>query len=297
MTDAPFTAALLKSADAVESPLRRALRRLMRRRGAIFGLVIIVLFLAIAIFAPLLTPYDPIIQSWTAVRKPPSALHWFGTDDLGRDILVRVFYGARASLMAGVISVGIALAIGVPLGLAAGTLGGFFDALIGRLTDAMLACPFLILAIALAAFLGPSLGNAMIAIGVTTTPIFIRLTRGQVMAVKVEEYVEAARAIGNPRWRIALFHILPNILPALLVQATLSIAAAIIAEASLSFLGLGQQPPDPSWGSMLNSAQRFLINAPWMAVWPGLAIFLTVLSFNLVGDTLRALTDPRQGAL
>jgi peptide/nickel transport system permease protein len=294
MTDAPFTAALLKSADAVESPLRRALRRLMRRRGAIFGLVIIVLFLAIAIFAPLLTPYDPIIQSWTAVRKPPSALHWFGTDDLGRDILVRVFYGARASLMAGVISVGIALAIGVPLGLAAGTLGGFFDALIGRLTDAMLACPFLILAIALAAFLGPSLGNAMIAIGVTTTPIFIRLTRGQVMAVKVEEYVEAARAIGNPRWRIALFHILPNILPALLVQATLSIAAAIIAEASLSFLGLGQQPPDPSWGSMLNSAQRFLINAPWMAVWPGLAIFLTVLSFNLVGDGLRDALNPRE---
>lgn len=294
MTDAPFTAALLKSADAIESPLRRALRRLMRRRGAIFGLVIIVLFLAIAIFAPLLTSYDPIIQSWTAVRKPPSALHWFGTDDLGRDILVRVFYGARASLMAGVISVGIALAIGVPLGLAAGTLGGFFDALIGRLTDAMLACPFLILAIALAAFLGPSLGNAMIAIGVTTTPIFIRLTRGQVMAVKVEEYVEAARAIGNPRWRIALFHILPNILPALLVQATLSIAAAIIAEASLSFLGLGQQPPDPSWGSMLNSAQRFLINAPWMAVWPGLAIFLTVLSFNLVGDGLRDALNPRE---
>ena len=294
MTDAPFTAALLKNADAVESPLRRALRRLMRRKGAIFGLVIIVLFLAIAIFAPLLTPYDPIVQSWTAVRKPPSALHWFGTDDLGRDILVRVFYGARASLMAGVISVGIALAIGVPLGLAAGTLGGFFDALIGRLTDAMLACPFLILAIALAAFLGPSLGNAMIAIGVTTTPIFIRLTRGQVMAVKVEEYVEAARAIGNPRWRIALFHILPNILPALLVQATLSIAAAIIAEASLSFLGLGQQPPDPSWGSMLNSAQRFLINAPWMAVWPGLAIFLTVLSFNLVGDGLRDALNPRE---
>jgi peptide/nickel transport system permease protein len=294
MTDAPFTAALLKSADAVESPLRRALRRLMRRKGAIFGLAIIVLFLAIAILAPLLTPYDPIVQSWTAVRKPPSALHWFGTDDLGRDILVRVFYGARASLMAGVISVGIALAIGVPLGLAAGTLGGFFDALIGRLTDAMLACPFLILAIALAAFLGPSLGNAMIAIGVTTTPIFVRLTRGQVLAVKVEEYVEAARAIGNPRWRIALFHILPNILPALLVQATLSIAAAIIAEASLSFLGLGQQPPDPSWGSMLNSAQRFLINAPWMAVWPGLAIFLSVLSFNLVGDGLRDALNPRE---
>jgi peptide/nickel transport system permease protein len=248
----------------------------------------------LAVLAPLLSPYDPVAQSWTLVRHPPSAAHWFGTDDLGRDILVRVIYGTRASLLAGVISVGIALSIGVPLGLAAGYLGGFLDALIGRMTDAMLACPFLILAIALAAFLGPSLGNAMIAIGVTTTPIIVRLTRGQVLAVKMEDYVEAARAIGNPRWRIVFVHILPNIMPALLVQATLSIAAAIIAEAALSFLGLGQQPPEPSWGSMLNSAQRFLVNAPWMAVWPGLAIFLTVLSFNLVGDGLRDALDPRE---
>jgi peptide/nickel transport system permease protein len=181
----------------------------------------------------------------------------------------------------------------VPFGLLSGYRGGFIDGLISRITDAMLACPFLILAIALAAFLGPSLSNAMIAIGVTTTPIFVRLTRGQVMGVKVEDYVEAAHAMGNPRWRIALFHILPNILPALLVQATLSIAAAIIAEAALSFLGLGQQPPEPSWGSMLNAAQRFLSNAPWMAIWPGLGIFLVVLSFNLIGDGLRDALDPR----
>src|SRR6185437_4950402 len=174
----------------------------------------------------------------------------------GRDTLVRVIYGARASLLAGVISVGIALSIGVPLGLAAGYLGGFLDALIGRMTDAMLACPFLILAIALAAFLGPSLGNAMIAIGVTATPIFVRLTRGQVLAVKLEDYVEAARAIGNSRLRIALRHVLPNIVAPLIVQATLAIAAAVIAEASLSFLGLGQQPPAPSWGSMLNTAKN-----------------------------------------
>lgn len=294
MADTAFNATLLKTDEAVETPVRRAVRRLFRRKGAIVGLAIILLFLAVAVFAPLLSPYDPIVQSWTSVRKAPSALHWFGTDDVGRDILVRVMFGARASLMAGVISVGIALTIGVPLGLTAGYLGGFTDALISRITDAMLACPFLILAIALAAFLGPSLGNAMIAIGVTTTPIFVRLTRGQVMAVKYEEYVEAARAVGNPRWRIALVHILPNILPALLVQATLSIAAAIIAEAALSFLGLGQQPPAPSWGSMLNSAQRFLVNEPWMAVWPGLAIFLTVLSFNLVGDGLRDALDPRE---
>ncbi len=165
-------------------------------------------------------------------------------------------------------------------GSLSGYRGGFLDALISRITDAMLACPFLILAIALAAFLGPSLGNAMIAIGISATPIFVRLTRGQTMNVKVEDYVEAARAMGNPPWRIALVHILPNIMPALLVQATLSIAAAIIAEAALSFLGLGQQPPAPSWGSMLNAAQRFLTNAPWMALWPGLGIFLVVLSLQ-----------------
>ena len=280
--------------DAVESPARRALRRLWRRKGAVVGLVVVALFVAIAIFAPLISPYDPAAQSWTAVRKAPSWAHWFGTDDVGRDVLARVIFGARASLLAGVISVSIALAVGVPLGLISGYLGGWVDALLSRITDAMLAVPFLILAIALAAFLGPSLGNAMIAIGVTTTPIFVRLTRGQVMAVKVEDYVEAARAIGNPRWRIAFFHILPNILPALLVQATLSIAAAIIAEAALSFLGLGQQPPAPSWGSMLNSAQRFLTTASWMAIWPGLAIFLTVLSFNLVGDGLRDALDPKE---
>jgi len=180
----------------------------------------------------------------------------------------------------------------VPLGLIAGYLGGWIDGLISRMTDAMLSCPFLILAIALAAFLGPSLGNAMIAIGVTTTPIFVRLTRGQVMAVKVEDYVEAARAIGNPRWRIALFTFCEYFAACCAGHAL--DAAAIIAEAALSFLGLGQQPPAPSWGSMLNSAQRFLTNAPWMAIWPGLAIFLTVLSFNLIGDGLRDALDPKE---
>jgi peptide/nickel transport system permease protein len=257
------------------------------------GLGVVTLVILAAIFAPLLAPYDPIQQSWSAVRKAPSAAYWLGTDEAGRDLLSRIIFGARASLSAGVISVAIAIGVGVPLGLLAGYTGGLVDGLISRLTDAMLAVPFLILAIALAAFLGPSLGNAMIAIGVTATPIFVRLTRGQVLAVKGEDYVEAARAVGNPHWRIALRHILPNVLPALLVQATLTVATAIIAEASLSFLGLGQQPPAPSWGSMLNSAQRFLVNAPWMAVWPGLAIFLTVLSFNLLGDGLRDALDPR----
>ena len=295
MTDAAFNTTLLKTdGETVETPFHRMLRRLFRRKGAIVGLAIIVLFLALALFAPLLTPYDPITQSWTSVRKATFRLALVRHRRCRpRYPLARDLWRARLA-HGGVISVAIALSIGVPLGLMAGYLGGFIDSLISRFTDAMLACPFLILAIALAAFLGPSLGNAMIAIGVTTTPIFVRLTRGQVMAVKVEEYVEAARAVGNPRWRIALVHILPNIMPALLVQATLSIAAAIIAEAALSFLGLGQQPPAPSWGSMLNSAQRFLVNAPWMAVWPGLAIFLTVLSFNLVGDGLRDALDPRE---
>ena len=294
MTDAALrSVASAELSDDLESPSRRALRRLLRRKGAVAGFAVIAVFVVLALFAPLIAPYDPIATSWTLVRKPPSALHWFGTDELGRDVLARVIYGARASLLAGAIAVTIALGVGVPLGLLAGYRGGVIDALISRITDAMLACPFLILAIALAAFLGPSLGNAMIAIGVTTTPIFVRLTRGQTMSVKTDDYVEAARAMGNPRWRIALVHIVPNIMPALLVQATLSIAAAIIAEAALSFLGLGQQPPSPSWGSMLNAAQRFLTNAPWMAVWPGLAIFLVVLSLNLVGDGLRDALDPR----
>ncbi|WP_456777156.1 ABC transporter permease [Bradyrhizobium sp. USDA 4369] len=274
--------------------MQRAWRQLVKRRGAMVGLGLIAAFILLALFAPLVAPYDPIKTSWTLVRKAPSAAHWFGTDDLGRDVLARVIYGARASLLAGAISVVIALSVGVPIGMIAGYRGGFIDALISRITDAMLACPFLILAIALAAFLGPSLGNAMIAIGISATPIFVRLTRGEVMNIKVEEYVEAARSLGDTDLQIAIRHILPNIMPALLVQATLSVAAAIIAEAALSFLGLGQQPPAPSWGSILNAAQRFLTNAPWMAIWPGLAIFLVVLSLNLLGDGLRDALDPQQ---
>ncbi len=296
VTTPPKTAAPAPAANVatVDTPGRRAWKRLKARKGAMVGLAVIVTVVLVAIFAPFIAPYDPAQQSWSTVRKPPSALFWLGTDEVGRDLLSRIIFGARASLAAGVVSVAIAIGIGVPLGLIAGYAGGLVDGIISRFTDAMLACPFLILAIALAAFLGPKLTNAMIAIGITATPIFVRLTRGQVLSVKTEDYVEAARAVGNPRWRIAVRHILPNILPALLVQATLTIATAIIAEASLSFLGLGQQPPLPSWGSMLNAAQRFLTNAPWMAVWPGLAIFLTVISFNLLGDGLRDALDPRQ---
>ncbi|MCA3349735.1 MAG: ABC transporter permease [Roseomonas sp.] len=276
-----------------ESPARRALKRFFRHKLAVFGLVVVVAFVLIALLAPFIAPYDPLQTSWTRIRKPPSAEHWFGTDENGRDVLSRVIWGARASLMAGVISVLGALFIGVPLGLLAGLIGGWVDGLISRVADAMLSVPFLILAIALAAFLGPALENAMLAIAITASPVFVRLARGMALDAKSTDWVEAARALGNPPWRIGLFHVLPNIIPPLLVQASLAIAEAIIAEASLSFLGLGQQPPAPSWGSMLNSAQRFLTQAPWLSIMPGLAIFVVVLAFNLVGDGLRDALDPR----
>jgi peptide/nickel transport system permease protein len=278
------------------TPGRRAWRRLLRRGGALFGLAVVAFFVLIALVAPWVAPYDPLATSWSEVRGEPSAAHLFGSDELGRDVLSRVIWGTRASILAGVVSVSISLALGVPIGMAAGYLGRWTDALISRITDAMLACPFLILAIALAAFLGPSLTNAMIAIGISATPVFIRLSRAQVLAAKSEDYVEAARALGNPHLRIALRHIFPNIVAPLIVQATLAIAAAVIAEASLSFLGLGQQPPAPSWGSMLNTARNYVDQAPWMAIWPGLSIFLLVLSFNLLGDGLRDALDPRHRA-
>jgi peptide/nickel transport system permease protein len=271
-------------------------RRFLRRGGALFGLAVVAFFVLIALAAPWIAPHDPLATSWSEVRGAPSAAHLFGSDELGRDVLSRIVWGTRASILAGVVSVSISLGLGVPIGMAAGYLGRWADALISRVTDAMLACPFLILAIALAAFLGPSLTNAMIAIGISATPVFIRLTRAQVLTAKSEDYVEAARALGNPHLRIALRHIFPNIVAPLIVQATLAIAAAVIAEASLSFLGLGQQPPAPSWGSMLNTARNYVDQAPWMAIWPGLSIFLLVLSFNLLGDGLRDALDPRHRA-
>jgi peptide/nickel transport system permease protein len=276
------------------SPTALALRRFRGRPAAVLGFVVIAVFVVAAVAAPLIAPYDPVATSWTAIRKAPSMQHWMGTDENGRDVLSRVVFGARASLLAGVVSVLIAAGVGVPVGLLAGFAGGRVDAVIGRVVDAMLACPFLILAIALAAFLGPALTNAMVAIGVTAAPVFARVARSATMDTMTYDYVEAARAVGNPPWRVALRHVAPNIIPPVLVQATLAIALAIIAEASLSFLGLGQQPPAPSWGSMLNSAQRFLTQAPWLAVFPGAAIFLAVLAFNLVGDGLRDALDPRR---
>jgi peptide/nickel transport system permease protein len=275
-------------------PAALAARRFLGRPVAVAGLCVVVAFIVIAIAAPLIAQYSPDATSWTSIRKPPGWLHWMGTDENGRDVFARVVYGARASMLAGMVSVMIAAGIGVPVGVLAGFAGGIVDTIIGRIVDAMLACPFLILAIALAAFLGPALTNAMIAIGISAAPAFVRVARGATMDTVTNDYVEAARALGNRPWRVAVRHVAPNIVPPVLVQATLAIATAIIAEASLSFLGLGQQPPAPSWGSMLNSAQRFLTQAPWLAIFPGAAIFLLVLAVNLVGDGLRDALDPRR---
>jgi ABC-type dipeptide/oligopeptide/nickel transport system permease subunit len=272
----------------------RALKRLFRHPPAVFGARVIFFLVVIARFSPQLAPYDPARTDFLAVRQAPSSTYPLGTDDVGRDVLSRVIYGSRASLAAGVLSVVIALGLGVPLGLLSGYYRGALDELIMRFTDALLSFPFLILAVALAAALGPSLQNAMIAIGVASAPTFIRLTRGQVLAIGAEEYVQAARALGVGDLRILVRHVLPNALAPLLIQATLTIAQAIIAESSLSFLGLGVQPPTPSWGGMLNTARNFLTQAPWMAIWPGLSIFVTVLAFNVFGDGLRDALDPRE---
>ncbi|MGB3554562.1 MAG: ABC transporter permease [Jannaschia sp.] len=280
--------------DVLPKPENRVWKKFRRHRSAMLGGFLVAFFVAIALLAPILPIPEPQATDWSAVRKAPSAAHWFGTDEIGRDVLSRMVWGAQASLLAGVVSVGIAVLVGVPLGIVAGYFGGWVDAVISRCTEALLAVPFLILAIALAAFLGPSLTNAMIAIGISATPLFIRLTRGQVINVKVEDYVDSARAIGLPTRMILSRYILPNVAPPILVQATLTVATAIIAEASLSFLGLGQQPPAPSWGSMLNTAKNFLNQAPWMAFYPGISIFLVVLGFNLLGDGLRDALDPRE---
>ena len=271
------------------------MRRLLRRPSALLAAAVVAGFIAIALAAPRLAPFDPIAQNFLAVRKPPSGVHVLGTDEVGRDVLSRLIWGARASLLAGVIPVAIALGLSIPFGLLSGYAGGWIDAVIMRVTDAMLAVPFLIVAIALAAFLGPSLTNAMIAIGIAALPTFLRLARGTALAIKTEEYIEAARALGCSHLRIAGRHVFPNMLAPLLIQSSLTVAAAIIAEASLSFLGLGQQPPAPSWGSMLNAAQRYLSQAPWMALYPGLVIFSLVMALNVLGDRLRDALDPRHG--
>ena len=279
--------------DAPATRLQLAWRRAARRPPALVGAAVVLLYVLLALGAPWVAPDDPLRTDWSQVRKAPSAVHPLGTDDLGRDVLSRVIWGTRISMQAGVFSILLAMAVGVPAGLVAGFYRGIFDQLIMRLTDAWLSFPFLILAIGLVTILGPSLTNATLAIGVAATPTYIRLTRGLVLSTREEDFVQGARSLGAGDLRVMGRHILPNIASALLVQATVSIPGAIIAEAILSFLGLGVQPPSPSWGTMLSAAQQFLETAPWMAWWPGLAIFSLTLSFNLAGDGLRDWLDPK----
>ena len=289
----PLPESHLETPDTPAQRLRKGLRRFASRPMAVFGAVVVLAFLGLALAAPWVAPYDPVKTDWSQVRKAPNAAHPFGTDDLGRDTYSRVIWGTRISMQAGVASVLIAMAIGVPLGVMSGYYRGAIDQLIMRLTDTWLAFPFLILAIALTTILGPSLTNATLAIGLGATPTFIRLARGLVLSTREEDYVQGARAVGAGDVRIMARYILPNIFSPILVQATVSIPSAIIAEAILSFLGLGVQPPQPSWGNMLNTAQQFLEQAPWMAWWPGAAIFLLALAFNLAGDGLRDALDPK----
>lgn len=272
------------------TPLLRRVRQYPRL--VVFGGVILVLA-GMAAAAPWLSPGEPIKTLPRERLQQPSRAHPLGTDPLGRDTLARVFYGARVSLAVAAIAVLIGASLGTALGLLAGYAGGWTDMLVSRLLDAVLAFPALVLLIAVSAALGPSLRNAMVAIGVLTTPVYARLVRGQVLQAREQEYVLAARLLGASQARVVLRHILPNIASPLIVQATLASGAAILAEATLSFLGLGVQPPQPDWGSMIFTATTYLEHNPWMAIGPGAAIFLTVFSFNMFGDALRDALDPR----
>jgi peptide/nickel transport system permease protein len=269
-------------------------RRFGRNKLAVAGLVIVAIMLFTAIFAPLIAPSEPQAQDYALTLQPPGEGGLMGTDSLGSDVFSRVVYGARISLQASLISVGIAMGVGVPLGLISGYFRGFWDEwILLRIVDSIQAFPFLILALVIAAVLGGGLGFAMIAIGIAFIPNFVRITRAQVLTVRGLDYVEAARAVGASNTRIIIRHVLPNSLPPLLVQTSLAMGYAIIAEATLSYLGLGAEPGEPSWGSMLYQAQSYLTSAWWMAFFPGMAIFFAVLGFNLLGDGVREALDPR----
>jgi peptide/nickel transport system permease protein len=269
------------------------IRLLWRTFAGRIGLLIVLFFVAMAVTAPLLAPYDPLTNDWMAVLQPPSAAHILGTDELGRDVLSRLLWGAQSPLIAAFGSVAAALAIGIPIGMLAGYAGGVTDAVISRLTDTLLAIPGIMLAISLALFLGGSLFNATVAIAVAAIPAFIRLSRARTLQVMAEPYVEAARSVGVRTFRLLFVHVFPNLVPPIIVQATLAMAVAVIAEASLSFLGLGRPPPAPSWGSMLTVGKDYIANAPWLSIWPGLCIFLVTVGFSLLGDGLRQSLDRR----
>src|SRR5881296_1927971 len=271
----------------------KRLRRLARARLAPFGAAVMLLAVMVALAAPLLAPYDPLAQNLGNTLARPGRANLLGTDNVGRDVLSRVIWGTRVSLVAGLVSVAIAVLGGSLLGLVAGYAGGQADGLVMRLMDAVLSFPPLVLALALGAVLGAGLTGVVIALGVVYTPTFARLMRGQVLTITAREYVEAARALGAPAWRIAWHHVLPNAIAPIVIQASLSVAFAILAEASLSFLGLGIQPPGASWGSMINAGRGYLQQAPWIVFGPGAALFVTVVGLNFVGDAIRDGLDPR----
>lgn len=268
-------------------------RQLVQTRGAGFGLGILVLLVVMAVFAPWLAPYDPTEVDVSAILDGPSRVHLFGTDELGRDTLSRIIWGARVSLWVGIISVGLSLVLGVSAGLLAGFLGGWVDDGVMRVVDAMWAFPTIILALALGAALTPGLVTSSLAVGIVFTPVLTRLVRAQTLAVREFEYVTAARAVGVNNLRLMRLHILPNVSGPIIVQCSVLVASAIIVEAALSFLGVGIQPPTPAWGSMLRSGYQYLLNTPWSSFFPGAAIFLTVLGFNLLGDGLQRALDPQ----
>ena len=282
----------------VQTPLHRPVRwrilkRLRRHRLAMVGLAFLLLLVLCAVAADLVSPYKPLEQAMQVRLRPPSAQHWLGTDDFGRDILTRIIYGARISLQVGFVAVGLAGTIGIFLGLVSGYFGGWIDSVVMRCMDVLLAFPAILLAVVIMALLGPSTTNVMIAIGIAYIPVFARVVRGTVLTVKPNEYVQAARAAGASEVRMLVHHIVPGTVGPIIVQVSLALAYAILAEAALSFLGLGTQPPTPTWGSMLSFGRQFIREAPWFTLFPGIAIFLTVLSLNLLGDGLSDALDPR----
>ncbi len=285
-------------AEPVQAPARpsqpwRVWHRLRRHRLALIGLGFIGLLVLCALAADVVSPYRPLEQAMTQRLRPPSAAHWLGTDDFGRDILTRILFGSRISLQVGFVAVGIAGSIGILFGLLSGYFGGWIDNLLMRTMDVLLAFPAILLAVTIMALLGPNTTNVMIAIGIAYIPIFARVVRATVLTIKPNEYVEAARAAGASELRMLVRHIVPGTSGPIIVQVSLALAYAILAEAALSFLGLGTQPPTPTWGSMLSFGRDFVREAPWFTFFPGFAIFLTVLSLNLVGDGLSDALDPR----
>jgi len=282
-----------------QSPFKKATRNFLRHKPGMIGLTIVLFFITLAIFAPLIAPFDPFAQDNTLKFLPPFWMegakwpHILGTDILGRDVFSRLLYGARLSLMIGFISVGVGASVGIPMGMISGFLGGLVDTLIMRVIDVMLAFPSILLAVCIVAILGPSLENAMIAIGIVAIPTYARVVRASVLAEKEKEYVTADIALGRKRINILFKAILPNVFSPLLVIGTLSFAGAVLEAAGLSFIGLGAQPPVPEWGALLFEGKTYVFNAPWLIIFPGLAILFTVIGFNLFGDALRDVFDPK----